>query len=71
MNRLFLKLRLWDYIASKRHDITLANSATTQKRLQKYFRLESEILYPPIETQRFAKKIEKQEKKNILEKISK
>jgi glycosyltransferase involved in cell wall biosynthesis len=52
-----LKLRQWDYIASKRHDITLANSATTAKRLKKYFRLDAEILYPPIETQRFSKKI--------------
>ncbi len=57
LNRLFLKLRIWDYIASKHHDITLANSATTAKRLQKYFRLESEIVYPPIETARFSKKI--------------
>lgn len=58
LNSLFLKLRQWDYIASKRHDITLANSKTTQSRLQKYFRLESKVLYPPIETKRFAKKIQ-------------
>lgn len=55
INSLFLKLRQWDYIASKRHDISLANSSTTQKRLKKYFRIDAEILYPPIETERFAK----------------
>ncbi len=60
MNTLFLKLRQWDFIASQRHDISLSNSKTTQKRIQKYFRLSSEVLYPPIETARFAKKIETQ-----------
>lgn len=54
LNSLFLKLRQWDYIASKRHDITLSNSITTQKRIKKYFHLDSQVLYPPIETQRFA-----------------
>jgi len=51
------KLRLWDYNAAKNNDILLANSATTQSRIKKYFRRESKIVFPPIETQRFAKKI--------------
>ena len=49
---------MWDYIASQRHDITLSNSLTTAKRLKKYFRLESQVLYPPIETKRFAKELQ-------------
>ena len=53
LNRLFLKLRQWDYIASKRADITLANSSNTKQRIQKYYRKDSEILYPPVETKRF------------------
>jgi len=57
LNSLFLKLRQWDFIASKRHDITLSNSKTTQKRVLKYLRLKSEILYPPIETERFDKNV--------------
>ncbi len=57
LNKLFLKLRQWDYIASKRADITLANSKNTQKRITKYYRKNSEILYPPVETWRFWKKI--------------
>ena len=35
LNKLFLKLRQWDYIASKRADITLANSKNTQNRITK------------------------------------
>ena len=57
INKLFLKLRQWDYIASKRADISLANSKNTQNRITKYYRKKSEILYPPVETWRFWKKI--------------
>jgi len=48
---------MWDYEASQKNDILLANSSTTQKRLLKYYRRKSTILYPPIETARFAKKL--------------
>ena len=57
LNKLFLKLRQWDYIASKRADITLANSTNTAWRITKYYRKDSEVLFPPIETDRFAKQI--------------
>ena len=53
LNKLFLKLRVWDYIASARADIILANSKNTAKRIKKYYRKDSEILYPPVETGRF------------------
>jgi len=53
LNKLFLKLRIWDFIASKRADITLANSSNTKKRISKYYRKNSEVLYPPVETERF------------------
>jgi hypothetical protein len=59
INKLFLKLRQWDYIASNRHDITLANSYNTKQRIKKYYRIDSEILYPPVETDRFSKIIKK------------
>ncbi|MDA9129320.1 glycosyltransferase [Candidatus Gracilibacteria bacterium] len=54
-SKLLLRLRQWDYIASQRNDILLANSSNTQSRVMKYFRRESEVLYPPVETDRFAK----------------
>ena len=53
LNKLFLKLRQWDYIASKRADISLANSTNTAWRITKYYRKDSEVLYPPVETGRF------------------
>jgi glycosyltransferase involved in cell wall biosynthesis len=54
---LLLKLRMWDYEASGNNDILFSNSVTTQSRVQKYFRRDSHVLYPPIETKRFAKNI--------------
>ncbi|MCH8518768.1 glycosyltransferase [Candidatus Gracilibacteria bacterium] len=51
------KLREWDYIASKRPDILLSNSKTTQSRIWKYYRRNSQIVFPPIDTKRFQKDI--------------
>jgi len=62
-NKLFLKLRQWDYIASKRADITIANSNNTAWRITKYYRKKSEILYPPVETWRFWKKLKNNQSK--------
>jgi len=53
LNKLFLELRQWDYIASKRADIILANSSNTANRIIKYHKNTSEILPPPIEISRF------------------
>lgn len=57
LNKIFLELRKWDYIASKRNDISIANSINTQKRIKKYYKKESLLLYPPVETNRFKKEI--------------
>lgn len=47
--RIFLSyLRIWDYEATQRPDILIANSKYTQKRLRKYYRRESEVIYPPV-----------------------
>ena len=54
------KLRVWDYSVAQNNDTLLANSATTQSRITKYFRRDSKIVYPPIETKRFAKNISHQ-----------
>ncbi len=61
LNSLFLKIRQWDYIASKRSDISLANSENVKKRIEKYYRKDAFVIYPPIETTRFWSKIEKED----------
>lgn len=59
IERTFYKNRQWDLMASSRADLIIANSKNTSNRIKKYYKRESEILYPPVETQRFAKILEK------------
>ncbi len=46
--RLIYKLRLWDKMSTDRVDHFIANSQTVRQRIQKYYRRESDIVYPPI-----------------------
>ncbi|EKE10893.1 MAG: mannosyl transferase, partial [uncultured bacterium] len=44
----FSYLRMWDKLASDRPDFLIANSKHTQKRIAKYYRRESAVIYPPV-----------------------
>lgn len=46
-------LRTWDTVASGRVDYYIANSRTVSRRIQKYYRRESVVIYPPIATSSF------------------
>ncbi|MCD6290711.1 MAG: glycosyltransferase [Anaerolineae bacterium] len=46
-------LRLWDRAAADRVDRFVAISRAIQQRIRKYYRRESEIIYPPVDTDRF------------------
>jgi glycosyltransferase involved in cell wall biosynthesis len=50
---LLTKLRQWDQLAALRVDRFLANSVTVQRRISKYYRRESDIIFPPVETAKF------------------
>jgi len=41
-------LRIWDRLAADRPDFLLANSIYTQKRIEKYYRRDSVVMYPPV-----------------------
>lgn len=41
-------LRMWDFTASQRPDFLIANSIETQKRIQKFYRRDSTVIYPPV-----------------------
>ncbi len=51
--RLIHKLRLWDKMSVDRVDFFIANSRAVQQRIKKYYRRESDIIYPPITTKAF------------------
>lgn len=47
------KVRQWDRTAADRPDKYIANSKHVAKRLKKYFQVDSEVLYPPVDVERF------------------
>lgn len=47
------KIREWDFLASKRPDFYIANSTHVARRVQKYYRREATVIYPPVEITRF------------------
>lgn len=59
LNWMLKWLRMWDYQASQRHDITLCNSKNVAKRLKKYYWLEAEVIYPNVDVERFNKYLDK------------
>ena len=44
----FNYLRVWDRLAADRPDHLIANSSYTQQRITKYYRRDSEVIYPPV-----------------------
>lgn len=47
------RIRIWDRLAADRVDLFIANSKTVQKRITKYYRRDSVLIYPPVETNKF------------------
>ncbi|NVP17137.1 glycosyltransferase [Candidatus Gracilibacteria bacterium] len=46
MPKIVHRLRIWDFVASKRPDYFIANSINTYNRIKKYYNRESEVIYP-------------------------
>lgn len=49
-------LRIWDFSASKRPDYLIANSEEVQKRIKKFYKRDSVVIYPPVETKKYNSK---------------
>ncbi len=54
-------MRLWDRQAADRADHFIANSKNVQSRIQKYYRRDSYVIHPPVDTSRFTINNEKRE----------
>ncbi|HLD61086.1 MAG TPA: glycosyltransferase [Patescibacteria group bacterium] len=50
---LLYRLRLWDKMSADRADHFIANSQTVHHRIYKYYRRESDVITPPIDTTQF------------------
>ena len=46
--RMLHSLRVWDFAAAQRVDYFLTNSKTCQDRIRKYYRRESQVMYPAV-----------------------
>jgi glycosyltransferase involved in cell wall biosynthesis len=44
-------LSIWDKVASARPDYYISISKNVQRRVEKYYKRESEVIYPPVETE--------------------
>lgn len=51
------RIRIWDRHAADRVDHFIANSKTVKDRIKKYYRRDSEVIYPPVELAKFTPKI--------------
>ena len=47
------QLRQWDFYSSQRVDYLISNSSFTAKRIRKYWGLDSEVIHPPVDVERF------------------
>lgn len=57
------KIRLWDAVSAKRVDVWIANAKTVEARIKKYYRADSQVIFPPVDTEYFdPAKLEKIEK---------
>ena len=51
--RLIHRMRIWDKMSVDRVDQFIANSDTVRQRIHKYYRRDSDIIYPPVDTDKF------------------
>lgn len=58
------KVRMWDRVASARVDKFIANSNYVSKRIKKYYKQDSEVLYPPVDLDTFS--VAEKKKANYL-----
>ncbi|MEN8252613.1 MAG: glycosyltransferase, partial [Patescibacteria group bacterium] len=64
-------LRIWDYQAAQRPDALVVNSLYTQRRIEKYYRRDADVVYPGVSiNEYYAKKIIQREHFLIISRLS-
>lgn len=54
MGKFMPNIRLWDFVSSQRIDKLIANSNFIKRRIKKYWNLDSDVIYPPVDTARLS-----------------
>lgn len=52
--RTLTRLRMWDKLAADRVDVFIANSEIVRQRIKKYYKHESEVIYPPVDIEKLS-----------------
>ncbi len=53
MGPVFHYLRMWDRLSADRVDVMLTNSTAVKRRIQKHYRRDAEVIFPPVAVERF------------------
>jgi len=53
MDKWMHEIRAWDYISSQRIDTLIANSKYIARRIEKFWKRDSEVIYPPVHLEKF------------------
>lgn len=59
-------IRLWDKVSADRVDLFIANSNFVARRIKKYYRKNSLVIHPPVDTEKFAPPLGAKEEKYFL-----
>jgi len=70
VKKMLYRARIWDMLASDRVDYYLANSKITQKRIKKYYRQDSKVIYPPVNIEKFSPSLNKKDYFLIVSRLS-
>lgn len=54
-------IRVWDFVAASRPDVLYGNSGFICRRIEKIYRRKAEILYPPVNTEAFGLRTDKED----------
>jgi glycosyltransferase involved in cell wall biosynthesis len=57
-------MRMWDQVAKDRPDIYIAISSEVKRRIKKYYKRDSKIIFPPTELEKFGKGVKNVKKKD-------
>ena len=59
-------LRIFDLLSAQRVDKWVVNSENVQRRVEKFYRKDSEVIYPPVEVEEIYEKSRTQKKENFF-----
>lgn len=60
-------MRIWDFEVAQKVDVMVANSEETRKRIKKFYRLDSQVIFPPVEQVDIASQNKAEKKSSAVE----